>query len=93
MEDTAVEQSHVNSLLWRGVFFSIVWLAGIGSFISVRRALQARKLIKQSNGRLHGVGKMWWCFIVGGLGLALWGGLLAVGIVVQIINHFSPTNP
>jgi hypothetical protein len=93
MEDSEVEQSHVNSLLWRGVFFSIVWLAGIGSFIAVRRGLQARKLIKQSNGRLHGAGKVWWCLIVGGFGLALWGGLLVTGIVVQIFNHFSPPPP
>ena len=93
MEADQIDQGYVNSLLWRGVFFSIVWLAGVGSFIAFRRGLKGRRLIKRSQGQLHGLGKAWWCLIVGGFGVFLWGGLLLVGIVVQTFNHFSPPHP
>lgn len=40
-------QIEVNSLLWRGIAFSIIWLAGIGSLISISLAVKARRLIKE----------------------------------------------
>jgi len=93
MEESNIDQYYVNRVLWRGVFFSIVWLMGIGSFIAFRRGLKARKIIKQSQGRLQGWGKVWWCLIVGGLGLAFWGGIVVVMIIGQIVNHFSSHHP
>lgn len=65
-------QKKVNSMLNRGIFFSIFWLLGVGSFIAIKEAIKARKLIIQSNGEIKGMGKVWWCFIVGGLGLSFW---------------------
>jgi len=82
-------QAQVDRLLSRGIFFSIVWLAGIGSFMAVRRGLQARRLITHSDGRLRGTGRVWWCLIVGGLGLLIWGGGLIVATVAYLIQTVS----
>ncbi|MFA6092322.1 MAG: hypothetical protein WC986_05200 [Elusimicrobiota bacterium] len=80
MDNISEDQLNVNRMLNRGVLFSIIWLAGIGSAIAVAKALKARKLIQESNGKLTGNGKVWWCLIVGGLGLLFWvpvmGGLI-----------------
>jgi hypothetical protein len=62
---------------------------GIGSFIAVRRGLKARRLIIQSEGKLRGLGRVWWCLSVGGFGLAIWGGGLLVGIVARIVQAFG----
>lgn len=80
-------QARVDKLLRWGIFFSIVWLAGVGSFIAVRRGLHARRLIDQSGGRIYGRGRVWWCLIVGGLGLLIWGGALVVAIVGFLVHQ------
>ena len=82
-----VEQAQVNKLLRRGIFFSIVWLAGVGSFIVIRSAMRARRLIERSDGRLQGMGRVWWCLIVGGFGLLVWGGGLLVAIAGYLIHR------
>lgn len=82
-------QAQVDKLLNSGIYFSIFWLAGIGSFISVRRALRARRMIIKSNRQLTGTGKIWWCFIVGGFGLLLWGGGLIAIIASYLIQTAS----
>ncbi len=76
-------QLRVDALLSRGVIFSIVWLMGIGSAIAVISGLKARRLIVESGGSLKGIGRVWWCLLVGGLGLALWVPVVVVGI----FNH------
>jgi len=81
------EQSQLNKLLWRGIFFSIAWLAGVGSFIAFRSGLRGRRLIGHSAGRLQGMGKAWWCLIVGGLGLAIWGGGLIIAIAGYLFHR------
>jgi len=65
-------QNRIDTKLRRGVFYSIFWLMGVGSAIAVMEAFRARKLINQSGGELKGMGKVWWCFIVGGAGLLFW---------------------
>jgi len=72
MDNISEDQLNVNRMLNRGVLFSIIWLAGIGSLIAVVQALKARKLIRESGGKLTGNGKVWWCLILGGLGLLFW---------------------
>lgn len=73
-------QEQVRSLLKRGVIFSILWLAGIGSLIAILSGLKAHRLIRASGGQLRGMGGVWWCVIVGGLGLAIWIPVFAIGI-------------
>jgi hypothetical protein len=86
MDGTADDgQARVDHLLSRGVFFSIVWLAGVGSFIAFRNGLKARKLIQQSGGRYKGNVRVWVCLIVGGFGLLVWGGGLLVALVARLI--------
>lgn len=82
-----VEQAQVNKLLRWGIFFSMVWLAGVGSFIAMRRGMRARRLIKQSDGRLQGMGRVWWCLIVGGFGLVVWGGALLIAVTGYLIHR------
>ena len=80
-----LSQQEIDARLRRGIVYSIFWLMGIGSAISVFEGFKARKLISQSNGELKGMGKVWWCFIVGGAGLMFW---LFVVLMV-IINRAS----
>jgi len=76
-------QFEVDRLLRRGIFFSILWLMGVGSIIAVISGLKAQRLIRQSSGSLKGRGRVWWCLVVGGLGLAFWLPIFVIGI----LNH------
>ena len=80
-------QRQIDAVLRRGMIFSIVWLAGIGSLIAILSALRAKKLIAQSGGKASGMGRVWWCLIVGGLGLLLWGPIIIMGIVNNIAGR------
>jgi hypothetical protein len=64
-------QVKVSKILSLGFVFSIVWLAGIGSFIAFISGLRARKMINQSNGEIGGLKLAWWCIIVGALGMII----------------------
>jgi hypothetical protein len=72
-------QDQVNRGLKFGVIFSILWLAGLGSLYALIQGLKFRKAISQSDGNLVGIGKAWWCIIVGGLGFSFWLVVIAVG--------------
>ena len=74
-------QNEVNSMLRRGIFFSIFWLMGVGSLIAIVQGIKARKIIRQSNGKIQGMGKVMWCFIVGGAGLLFWGFVILMVII------------
>lgn len=74
-------QLRVNELLRWGTVFSIFWLMGIGSAIAVVTGLKARRLIQESEGAVAGMGRVWWCLIVGALGLILWMPVVIIGIV------------
>jgi len=78
---TADLQSHVDKLLKRGVIFSILWLMGLGSAMSIMAAIKAKRLIKYSDATLTGMGRVWWCFVVGSLGIIIWGTVITIGIV------------
>lgn len=64
------EQAELDGILSEGIVFSLLWLAGIGSFIAFRSGLRARRLIASSRGSLQGIGRAWWCLIVGAAGVA-----------------------
>jgi hypothetical protein len=66
-------QEKVNAMLRRGILFSIFWLMGAGSLIAIIQGIKALRIIRQSNGQIMGTGKVWWCFVVGGIGLLFWG--------------------
>jgi len=78
-------QQQVDSLLKRGVVLSILWLAGIGSLIALVSGLKAKRLIAQSEGTAIGTGRVWWCVVVGGLGVAIW---LPI-ILISVINNLN----
>jgi hypothetical protein len=75
-----MKQSQVDQSLKWGIIFSIIWLAGIGSFIALIKGLKARKAIAQSEGVLVGAGRAWWCIIAGGLGFVFWLPVIVAGI-------------
>lgn len=81
MSDEPTIQRDVDRILQRGVVFSLVWLMGIGSIIAVLSGLRAKRMIEQSAGACREDGRVWWCLIVGGIGIAIWVPLLAVAIV------------
>ncbi len=72
MTDKQSRQPTVSSLLARGVIFSTLWFMGVGSCYAILCATKARRIIKDSDGQLYGTWRVWWCFVVGGFGLALW---------------------
>jgi hypothetical protein len=83
-KDLLNKKQVVDELLKKGVWFSIFWLLGFGSFIAVKNGLKARTIINNSNGELKPDGRVLWCFIVGGLGLAFW---LFVSVMAFLNNN------
>jgi hypothetical protein len=77
-----IQQERVDALLRRGVLFALFWLMGAGSLIAVVNAIRARSMIVRSHGELKGMGKVWWCFVVGGAGLLFW-----VYVLVMVLYH------
>ena len=70
------------NLRW-GIILSIVWVMGVGSLLSFILGYRAKRAIKASNGTLSGIGRTWWCLVVGGLGVVLWLPVVVIGIVDQ----------
>ena len=77
-------QRKVRLSLRIGIFFSIFWIAGIGSIISIVLGLKARNIIKRANMNINGMGGVYWCLIIGGLGLII-SLLIFAAIIVHII--------
>ena len=77
-------QKKVKSLIRIGIFFSIFWMVGIGSLISLVLGLKARKIIMQADTRIDGMGGVYWCLIVGGLGLII-SLLILIAIIIPMI--------
>ena len=74
-------QQQVDSMLRRGVLFSIFWLMGIGSLIALVQGIKGFRIIRQSNGEIKGMGKVLWCLIVGGAGLLFWAFVILMVII------------
>lgn len=64
-------QRKVSSLIRIGIIFSIFWIAGIGSIISIVLGVKAINIIKRANVNITGMRGVYWCLIVGGLGLIM----------------------
>ena len=82
-------QTKVRLLLRIGIFFSIFWIAGIGSIISIVLGLKARNIIKRANMNINGMGGVYWCLIIGGLGLIISLLIFAAIIVPIILKSFA----
>lgn len=78
--DRVRAQRQIDAVLRRGMIFSIVWLAGIGSVIAILSGLKAKKLIAQLGAEASGMGRVWWCLIIGSVGLLVWGPIIIIGI-------------
>lgn len=78
-----LNQRQLDSMLRWAVFFSVVWLFGVGSLFAFVQALRARRYIRESGGALRGSGRVWWCLVVGAIGMVLWLPVLTVGIFNQ----------
>ncbi|MEP6574255.1 MAG: hypothetical protein ABJD11_16255 [Gemmatimonadota bacterium] len=77
------QEAELTTALKRGLLFSILWLMGIGSAIAVYNGLKARRIVNASDGRRHGGFTMWWCLVVGALGILIWAPVVLVGIYNQ----------
>lgn len=73
-------------MLRRGIFFSIFWLMGVGSLIAIVQGIKAQKIIRRSNGEIKGMGKVIWCFTVGGIGLLFWGFVILMTIIKRVTS-------
>jgi hypothetical protein len=54
-------QRKVSSLIRIGIIFSIFWIAGMGSIISIVLGLKDRNIIKRATVNIPGVGGVYWC--------------------------------
>ena len=79
-----MNQSQLDRPLKWGIILSLFCVAVVGSLVAVILGLKARKAIAASNGMLTGSGRVRWCLIVGGLGLALWVPIVVIGVVNQL---------
>ncbi|MBC7798327.1 MAG: hypothetical protein H7Z37_15765 [Pyrinomonadaceae bacterium] len=64
-------QIKVSKILSNGFVFSLVWLVGIGSLVAFVSGLKARRIIRRSNFKIHGLKIAWWCIIIGALGMII----------------------
>ena len=64
-------QRKISSLIIIGIIFSIFWIAGIGSIISIVLGVKAINIIKRADVTITGMGGAYWCLIVGWLGLIM----------------------
>jgi hypothetical protein len=64
-----INQKQIDKCLTWGIVFSVVWIWGIGSFVALIMGLKARKAVQASNGKYHGLVRVWWCILVGGVGV------------------------
>jgi hypothetical protein len=78
----SAEQAEVNSLLRRGVVFSIIWLMGFGSVYALFLAWRAHRIMRTSDQKLRGNGKLVWCIAFGLLGVSFW----FIPIIVALVT-------
>lgn len=79
-----MDQEQIDRKLRWGFFFSIMWLAGLGSLVAVINGNNALKEINLSNGSLCGMGRAKWCIWIGSVGLAIWAPILVISIFNNI---------
>jgi hypothetical protein len=72
-----------SSLIRIGIIFSIFWIAGMGSIISIVLGLKDRNIIKRATVNITGMGGVYWCLIVGWLGLIM-SLLIFISIILPI---------
>jgi len=68
-DPTLYLQMRVSRMLGFGFALSLAWTGGVGSLIALVNGLRARRLIKESGGRLAGTKMALWCIISGAVGV------------------------
>ncbi|MEQ8790682.1 MAG: hypothetical protein RIC55_30575 [Pirellulaceae bacterium] len=76
-------QQRVDALLTNGVLFSVMWVLGVGSAFSLYLARRAHRTIVASDQRLSGIFWVWWCYVVGLLGVFMGMGLLLLMLALS----------
>lgn len=79
-------QDKIDRLLKWGILFSVFWLAGFGSLIAFVNGMKARRLIKNNDYPLKGMGRVKWCLIVGLLGMLIWFPIMLGGIIANLLE-------
>ena len=78
-------QRRVDELLRWGVVFSIFWLMGVGSLIAIVCGIRAKRIVETAGARVPG--RVQWCLIVGGHGLAIWVPVIVIGIANNLVGQ------
>jgi len=73
------EQARLDSMLLRGIVFSVIWLAGFGSCYALYQGMRARRMLSD-NPALEGHGRAIWCIVAGGLGALVLVTFLGIGL-------------
>ncbi len=84
MTDQSSLQKQVHRIVNRGIILGSVWIFGIGSVISLKSAVQASKILKQSYYPLEGKGKVKKCYVIGIAGLLIW--VISILIIIVYRN-------
>lgn len=77
-------QAGLDKLLQRGIVFSVLWLAGFGSVYAFWCGLKARRLVRESGGVLSGGARIWWCLILGAVGMLFWFPIIFIAVMNNI---------
>src|SRR5262245_62517114 len=87
--DRVEAQRRIDAVLRRGIVFSLVWLAGIGSLIAILSGLKAKRLMARLGPEASGTGRVWWCLIVGGVGLLIWGPIIIMAVSNNLARELA----
>jgi hypothetical protein len=64
-----------------------IWVGGIGSLVAVYCGRKTRQLIRESGNQLNGLGRTYWCLIVGSIGLLICVPLLGGGLLSYFFRN------
>ncbi|MDQ1593305.1 MAG: hypothetical protein QOG71_3932 [Pyrinomonadaceae bacterium] len=74
-------QIKLSVLLGYGFAFSLLGVGGLAPLAALIIGWEARRRIRQSQGKLVGAKLAWWCIIFGGAGATIWPLALAAAMM------------
>ena len=81
MTDDELLYAELDRTLFRGMVFSLLWLAGLGSLYAFWCGVRARRMSRSLSVPLNTTVKMIWCIVVGAIGMVIWVPIILIGIV------------